>query len=261
MSPELAMSAPTPVTYGDYLRLPELLAPQHPRSTPPAHDELLFITVHQAYELWFRQMLTELTDARDRLIAGESHLPRLRLRRCHVIERLLLEQFDILDTMAPQDFLQFRRALGSSSGAQSAQFHEIELLSGSKDRRGLRLCRSGTEAERRRLRRRLSEPTLWDGFLTVVANSGFTSTTKEDRMAAYLEIARNREDHTALWELAEALIEHDQAWSALWSRHALTVQRQIGMKPGTAGSTGGAYLTSRLDRRFYPELWELRFLL
>src|SRR5205807_6150045 len=133
-SPESLTSSPgTSPTYGDYLRLPDLLAQQCPRSTPPVHDELLFITVHQTYELWFRQMLIELTDARDRLMRGETYLPRLRLQRCHVVERLLVSQFDVLDTMSPFDFLQFRHGLGSSSGIQSVQFHEIELLSGLND--------------------------------------------------------------------------------------------------------------------------------
>jgi tryptophan 2,3-dioxygenase len=220
------------LTYSDYLRLPDLLGQRHPRSTE--HDELLFITVHQSCELWFRQILTELIAARDDMLAGESYTPRQRLRRCHAIERVLAGHFDVLDTMAPPDFLRFRGALGSASGAQSTQFRQIELLSGRCKR----------------------EPTVWDGFLAVLTKAGFLVATKADRAEAYQEIAANRADHDALWELAEALLDHDQAWSMFRQRHILTVERQIGRRPGTAGTSGATSLTGR--DRFYPELWELR---
>ncbi|TDV41102.1 tryptophan 2,3-dioxygenase family protein [Actinophytocola oryzae] len=219
-------------TYSEYLRLPELLGQRHPRSTE--HDELLFITVHQTCELWFRQMLTELTAARDDLLAGETYPPRSRLRRCHTIARMLATHFDVLDTMAPQDFLRFRDALGTASGLQSAQFRQIELLS----------ARGGRE------------PTLWDGFLTVLGKAGFSVATRAERSAAYGEIAMNRREHQALWELAEALVDHDQAWSMFRQRHVHTVERQIGSRPGTGGTAGAVSLTGR--GHFYPELWELR---
>jgi tryptophan 2,3-dioxygenase len=222
-------------TYSDYLRLPELLNQRHPRSTE--HDELLFITVHQACELWFRQILTELTAARDDLLAGDSYAPRARLRRCHRIERMLAGHFDVLDTMAPPDFVRFRDALGNASGQQSAQYHQIELLS----------ARSKTEL------------TLWDGFLAVLVKAGFLVETRADRFDAYREIATNRPDHEALWELSEALIDHDQAWSMFRQRHLHTVERQIGRKPGTGGTRGAKALTGR--DHLYPELWELRSVL
>ena len=104
------------LTYGAYLRLPELLDQQVPESSPPAHDELLFITIHQVYELWFKLLLAELTDARDRMLAGETYLPRVRLERCHVVERVLVNQVDVIDTMTPQDFLAFRTKLAPASG-------------------------------------------------------------------------------------------------------------------------------------------------
>src|SRR5262249_3116175 len=115
------------LSYGSYLRLPELLAQQVPQSDPPAHDELLFITVHQVYELWFKQLLYELDNARDRMLAGETYQPRLRLQRAHVLERLLVEQVGLLETMTPQDFLQFRSHLAPASGFQSVQFRELEF--------------------------------------------------------------------------------------------------------------------------------------
>jgi tryptophan 2,3-dioxygenase len=215
------------LTYADYLRLPELLGQQRPRTRE--HDELLFITVHQACELWFRQILAELAGARDDMRAGETYLPRLRLRRCGTIERMLAAHFDVVDTMAPPDFLRFRDALGTASGAQSAQFHQIE---------------------------RLSSRDVWDGFLAVLAKAGFAVETRVERAKAYREIANNRIEHESLWELAESLVDHDHAWSMFRQRHVHTVERQIGRKPGSAGTSGAAWLSGR--GHFYQELWESR---
>ena len=193
----------------------ELLDQQAPGSDPPAHDELLFITIHQVYELWFKLLLAELTDARDRMLAGESYLPRVRLERCHAVERVLVSQVDVIDTMTPQDFLAFRNRLAPASGFQSSQFREIEFLSGLRDPGYLRRFRGLTEDERARLGRRLAEPSLWDGFMTVLTKAGFPVDTVEQRFDAYLRIARDRERYGPLWDLAEALVDHDQAWS-LW---------------------------------------------
>jgi tryptophan 2,3-dioxygenase len=249
------------LTYGTYLRVAELLDQQLPESDPPAHDELLFITIHQVYELWFKLLLAELTDARDRMLAGESYLPRVRLERCRVVERLLVSQVDVIDTMTPQDFLVFRSKLAPASGFQSSQFREIEFLSGLKDPSYLRRFRGLSEAERGRLERRLAEPSLWDGYLAVLANAGFAVGTVDERMAAYVRIAQDRERYGQLWDLAEAMVDHDQAASLWRARHVLMAERQIGTKPGTGGSAGGAYLRSRVELRFYPELWEMRSLL
>jgi tryptophan 2,3-dioxygenase len=246
------------LTYGTYLRLADLLAQQVTESDPAAHDELLFITIHQVYELWFKLVLSELTDARDRMLDGESYLPRVRLARCHTIERVLVEQVDVIDTMTPQDFLVFRTKLAPASGFQSAQFREIEFLSGLKDPGYLRRFRGLGADEEARLRRRLDEPSLWDGFLAVLAKEGFAVGTAAERFAAYGAIAGDRSRYGALWDLAEAMLDHDQSW-ALWrARHVLMAERQIGTKAGTGGSTGGAYLRTRTPLRFYPELWELR---
>ena len=246
------------LTYGGYLRLAELLGAQVPQASPPAHDELLFISIHQAYELWFKLVLAELTDARDRMLAGETYLPRLRLDRCLTVQRVLVSQVDVIDTMTPQDFLAFRTNLAPASGFQSAQFREIEFLSGLKDPGFLERFRGLTEPERRRLANRLAEPSLWDGFLAVLRHAGFGVAARDDRFAAYATIARDRERYGQLWDLAEALLAHDQSW-ALWrARHVLMAERQIGAKPGTGGSAGGGYLRPRVELRFYPELWELR---
>jgi tryptophan 2,3-dioxygenase len=246
------------LTYGEYLRLADLLAAQVPESDPPAHDELLFITIHQVYELWFQLLLAELTDARDRMLAGEAYLPRVRLARCIAVERVLVAQVDVIDSMTPQDFLVFRSKLAPASGFQSAQFREIEFLSGLRDPLYLRRFRGLTSIERDRLERRLNEPSLWDGYLELLRHNGFRVDEREERFAAYLEIANDRERYGPLWDLAESLVDHDQAWSLWRARHVLMAERQIGTKPGTGGSAGGAYLRSRIDLRFYPELWELR---
>jgi tryptophan 2,3-dioxygenase len=246
------------LTYGTYLHLAELLDQQVPESDPPAHDELLFITIHQVYELWFKLLLGELIDARDRMLAGESYLPRVRLERCRAVERVLVGQVDVIDTMTPQDFLVFRTKLAPASGFQSAQFREIEFLSGLKDPGYLARFRGLTGAERQRLQCRLDEPSIWDGFLAVLAKEGFDVSTRDSRAVALLAIAADRSRYGQLWDLAEALVDHDQAW-ALWrARHVLMAERQIGTKSGTGGSAGGAYLRTRIEHRFYPELWELR---
>jgi tryptophan 2,3-dioxygenase len=246
------------LTYGAYLHLADLLDQQVPETEPPAQDELLFITIHQVYELWFKLLLDELTDARDRLLAGESYLPRMRLDRCKAIERVLVGQVDVIDTMTPQDFLAFRNKLAPASGFQSAQFREIEFISGLKDPSYLNRFRGLTTVERQQLQRRLDEPSLWDGFLAVLRHAGFVVDTEDQRFAAYSEIAKDRARFGPIWDLAEALVDHDQAW-ALWrARHVLMAERQIGTKMGTGGSAGGGYLRSRVELRFYPELWELR---
>jgi tryptophan 2,3-dioxygenase len=256
------------LSYGSYLRLPELLSQQRPQSArpseaggphpSPAHDELLFITVHQVYELWFKLLLHELEDARDGMLAGDGYLPRLRLRRTHEVQRVLLEQVDVLETMTPQDFLAFRAILAPASGFQSVQYREIEFLSGAKDPAYVNRLGHASPAERERLRRRLAEPTLWDGYVALLATAGFDVDTVEQRRVALIEVSRDQHRYGPLWDLAEALIEHD-GLSARWrSRHVLMVERQIGTKSGTGGSSGAPYLRRRLDLRFYPELWEVR---
>ncbi|GAA1637616.1 tryptophan 2,3-dioxygenase [Catellatospora bangladeshensis] len=249
------------LTYGSYLRVPQLLAQQVRMAGPEAHDELLFITIHQAYELWFKLLLHELEDARDRMLAGEGYLPRVRLERCHVVEQLLVQQVDVIDTMTPQDFLAFRTVLAPASGFQSAQFREIEFISGLKDPAFLDRLRGLERGEEQRLRRRLAEPTLWDGYLALLRAHGFATEPEDALTASLVTVAHDRERHGALWDLAEALLAHDQA-CALWrARHVLMAERQIGTKTGTGGSAGSPYLRSRLEARFYPALWHLRAVL
>ena len=246
------------LTYGTYLRLPELLDQQVPLADPPAHDELLFITVHQVYELWFQQLLHELAAARDAMDADQTWRARHLMQRAQVIERLLVTQVDVIETMTPQDFLQFRSTLAPASGLQSVQFRELEFLSGAKDDRFVARFRSLTDAERERLSRRLAEPSLWDSYLGLVARRGLDVSSEERTCESLLTIARDRAAYDDLWQLAEGLLSHDEV-AALWrARHVQMVERQIGTKSGTGGSTGAPYLHRRVPLRYYPMLWELR---
>ncbi|MFJ5260745.1 tryptophan 2,3-dioxygenase family protein [Streptomyces sp. NPDC088387] len=244
------------LTYAAYLRLPALLGQQAPRAGGAAHDEHLFIAVHQVHELYFKLLLTELTDARDRMLAGETAVAVERMRRCGRIAQTLLGALDLLDTMAPGDFRAFRGALGTASGAQSAQFHEIEALSGRMDvadaGRGAWL----TAAERARLDRRLLEPTLWDGFLAALGAEGLVCGSRTERMRAYDRMAAG--DAGPADELTAALLEYDRAWASWRERHVGVVVRQLGGERGSGGSSGAAYLRSRAAHRFFPELWEAR---
>jgi tryptophan 2,3-dioxygenase len=258
------------LTYGSYLRLPELLSQQVPQVSPPVHDELLFIVVHQCYELWFRQLLHELTAVRDTMLdrspvddlgppgGRPTWLARHLLHRVHVIERLLVSQVDVLETMTPQDFGEFRSALAPASGFQSVQFRELEFLSGAKEPEFVARFRALSEAEQGRLAARLAEPSLWDAYVDLLASRGLAVATDAELLDSLVLVARNRQRYDDLWELAEDLLTHDEL-AGLWrGRHVQMVERQIGTKSGTGGSTGAPYLHGRVPLRYYPLLWELR---
>jgi tryptophan 2,3-dioxygenase len=256
------------LTYGSYLRLPDLLAAQQLASDPPAHDELLFITIHQAYELWFQQLLHEAQTVRDALVSTEAAsggrdlwFCRHLLTRMHVIERVLVHQIDVLETMTPQDFLQFRQRLAPASGFQSVQYRELEFLSGAKDPAYVNRFRGLTDAERSRLDRRLAEPTLWDGFVHVLGEAGLDTSSADAITTSLRAVALDRSSYADLWGLAEALLEHDELAAAWRARHVVMVERMIGAKTGTGGSTGAGYLRTRLELKYYPLLWELRSVL
>jgi tryptophan 2,3-dioxygenase len=234
------------LSYGSYLRIPDLLNLQEGLSAE--HDELLFIVAHQVYELWFKVVLFELDAARDRIDADDIFFARHHLRRVHVIEQLLVEQIEVLETMSPQDFLAFRSQLAPASGFQSVQFREIEFLSGLKEPKYLARIEA-TPDEASRLRRRLDEPSVDDAFRGLVKRRGVTS---------LLDIFRDREHHGDLFDLCEALLDHDEAFAHWRARHVLMVERQIGSKTGTGGSSGAEYLRTTLGKRFYPELWDVR---
>ena len=234
------------LSYGSYLKIPELLSLQ--KILSDEHDELLFIVAHQVYELWFRLILHELEAVRDSIDAGGIFTANHRLRRVRVIEELLVKQIGVLETMSPQDFLAFRYKLAPASGFQSVQFREIEFLSGLKNPAYLERLEA-TPEEKERLARRLAEPSLGDALKAIIERRGSPS---------LLQIYQDREHFGDLFSLCEALLDHDEAFAEWRSRHVLMVERQIGSKPGTGGSSGARYLHSTLAKRFYPELWELR---
>jgi len=252
------------LTYGSYLRLPQLLDSQHLESDPPAHDELLFITIHQAYELWFKQLLHETGAARDAMLAatGEAsdrvwwaqHL----FNRVHVIERVLVHQVDILETMTPQDFLEFRQRLAPASGFQSVQFRELEFLSGAKDPTYVRRFRGLTPAEEERLAARLAEPSLWDAFVHVLDARGLAAGSDDEIRTSMRTVAHDRSSYADVWALSDALLQHDELAASWRARHVVMVERMIGAKSGTGGSSGATYLRGRLPLQYYPLLWELR---
>jgi tryptophan 2,3-dioxygenase len=245
------------LSYGSYLRVGDLLAQQVFESDPPAHDELLFIVIHQVYELWFKQLLHELTHARDGMLAGETYVPRHALQRCHAIERVLVEQVAVLETMTPQDFLAFRSLLAPASGFQSVQFREIEFLSGKRDASVVARLKL-SDGERDRLEQRLAAPTLWDAYCALLAARGLPVGDEETRRTSLLAVARDRESYGDLWDVAEGLVTHDELVGQWRARHVDMVERQIGTKSGTGGSSGAPYLRRSLGVRFFPELWELR---
>jgi tryptophan 2,3-dioxygenase len=234
------------LSYATYLRLLELLQLQN--GLTEEHDELLFIVAHQAYELWFKVVLHELGGARSRIAADDLSYARHLLRRVYVIEKLLVEQIEVLETMSPQDFLAFRSQLAPASGFQSVQFREIEFLSGLKEPRFLTRIEASPE-ETNRLRKRLEEPSLADAFRDLLRRRG---------SPALRDVFMDHNRYADLYDLSEALMDHDATF-ALWrARHVLMVERQIGGKPGTGGSSGAEYLRSTLGKRFFPELWEVR---
>src|SRR3954471_1291446 len=250
------------LTYGSYLRLPQLLDSQHLESDPPAHDELLFITIHQVYELWFKQLLHEVGAARDAM-SGAGGPNRLwwaqhLLTRVHVIERTLVQQVDVLETMTPQDFLEFRQRLAPASGFQSVQFRELEFLSGAKDERYVERFRGLTEDEKGRLARRLEEPSLWDAFLEVLRARGLPTGSDDEIQESLRTVAHTREQYADIWAVSEALLQHDELAANWRARHVTMVERMIGSKSGTGGSSGSEYLRGRLPLRYYPLLWGLR---
>ncbi|MDH4111568.1 MAG: tryptophan 2,3-dioxygenase family protein [Actinomycetota bacterium] len=244
------------LTYGSYLKIPELLSLQHLKSEPPVHDELLFIVVHQAYELWFKQLLFELEAARHAMVADRPERARHLLARVRAIERVLIEHIEVLKTMTPQDFLEFRAVLTPASGFQSAQFREIEFVSGLKDERFLDDLAPGSD-ERARLVRRLEAPTVWDGFVSLMRTHGYPMPDDDApaRAASLVEMARARGE---VFAVSEGLVDHDEALAQWRYLHVLMVEREIGAKRGTGGSSGVSYLRSTLDKRCFPELWGLR---
>jgi aminocarboxymuconate-semialdehyde decarboxylase len=264
------------LTYSSYLRVPDLLLLQQPQSVPQHHDEMLFIIVHQTYELWFKELLHDLdavvTNLRATGTDPQSHdavyeAARL-LRRCTEITRVLVEQFTILETMLPTHFLAFRGKLEPASGFQSEQFRELEFLCGLKDEKMLRYHRPTPEAHAQ-LERRLREPSLHDVFFDALRAMGkveiVADATERERFdaraRAVLSLYRDEHAHRDWIDVCERLTEFDELVVSWRLRHIQLVERIIGVRMGTGGSAGSSYLKLTLDKKFFPELWEARTLL
>jgi tryptophan 2,3-dioxygenase len=254
------MSKLAGLTYNSYLKVDELLSLQHVLSEPPEHDELLFIIVHQVHELWFKQMLHEIEAAMAHLGSDELLKARKNFRRIHAIQRLLEQQVDVLETMTPQEFNGFRDRLDPASGFQSAQFREIEFICGSR-KTGYLQYLEPTGGEHARLERRLNEPTLYDALKALLVRRGFATATPEVLVETFRTIYEESEQRYDLYMLLEDFIEFDERFLIWRGRHVRMVERMIGMKPGTGGSLGVAYLERTLEKKFFPELWQVRTLL
>jgi tryptophan 2,3-dioxygenase len=245
------------LSYNKYLKVPELLALQQTLSDPVSHDELLFIIIHQTYELWFKQILHEIDATIGWLNEGRAFRVNHSLRAVIGIEKLLVTQIHILESMAQIGFLEFRDKLNPASGFQSMQFRELEFVSGQKDETILEAFRSD-EFATKRLKMRLAQPSLGDAFWAMLGRKGFNVASHEERVAAIVKILTHPEDNGDLFVMQDLLIEHDEN-IALWrSHHVLMVERMLGMKPGTGGSEGVGYLMTTLRKKFFPELWEAR---
>jgi tryptophan 2,3-dioxygenase len=259
-----------PLSYNKYLRVSELIALQNCLSAPEHHDELLFIAIHQAYELWFKVILHEL-DAAIQLMSADGAVAAERtLRRVVEIEKLLVNQIHILETMTPISFLGFREKLNPASGFQSMQFREIEFSSGLKDQGILHEFR-GDQFAYERLRARFEAATLADAFYELLRRRGLDAPANDEsleqeenkkrygrRTRAVLEILTHFEERNQEFRLAEALLEHDEFFSLWRSHHIKMVERMVGGKRGTGGSEGIGYLRTTIEKRFFPELWEAR---
>jgi tryptophan 2,3-dioxygenase len=245
------------LSYGSYLKVDELIALQRPLSRPAHHDEMLFIIIHQVYELWFKQVLHEVDAAMPALDRDDLPAVSKHFRRIHAIQRVLEQQVDILETMAPQEFNEFRDHLNPASGFQSVQFRELEFACGLRRTEILKLVELD-DAQRARLELRATSPSLYDRVKALLARRGFAVATAAELVESYRQIYSDEAAHYDLYRLLEDLIEFDERF-ALWrSRHVLMVERMIGQRPGTGGSSGAQYLRGTLERRFFPELWEVR---
>ncbi len=257
------------LSYGSYLKVPDLISLQHPQSENEAHDELLFIIIHQAYELWFKQILFELDKAGECMDGDDPFEAARLLQRVDRIEGVLIQQIHILETMTPRDFLSFRKVLNPASGFQSVQFREVEFVTGMKSEQILQSV-TCSEDEEARLRRRLDEPSLRDRFYRLLQRKGFdVEVTDDDTDEAVSQrtieemsrLFKHPDDYYNLYTLAEALVQHDQNLLLWRYHHVRVVERLIGAKIGTGGSAGVRYLEKTLGKRAFPVIWAARGLL
>src|SRR5437867_3290927 len=254
-------------TYGSYLKIDELLSLQQPRSEGPEHDELLFIIIHQVYELWFKELLHEFDRVSRVLTGDEPHRAQHTLKRILTILKVMVAQLDILETMTPLEFLSFRARLEAASGFQSDQFRQIEFMLGAKSEAAIARFPEASRA-REALVRRYQAATLWDAFLHYLSREGYPipashlsrdvtvpAEASPEIQKILIDVYR-RDPKSA--ELCERLVDLDEGLQEWRYRHVKMVERTIGMKRGTGGSAGTAYLAGTLGRPLFPDLWEIR---
>ncbi len=245
------------LSYNEYLKVRALLGLQQTLSDPPSHDELLFIIIHQTYELWFKQILHEIDASIKWLNEGRPFRVNHSLRAVVGIEKVLVTQIHILETMAQVGFLEFRDKLNPASGFQSMQFRELEFVSGAKDEKILKVFEHDDFAHKR-LSERFNAPTLGDSFWAMLGRNGFTVESHEEKVQSIVEILTHPEKHSDYFIMQDLLIEHDENIVMWRYHHILMVERMLGMKKGTGGSEGVGYLMTTLSKKFFPELWEAR---
>ncbi len=253
------------LTYSSYLALDEVLAAQHPRSDE--HDELLFIVIHQVYELWFKQMLHELTGLQDRLEAGDTPRALQTLGRVRAILKVAVAQVDVLETMTPRQFSSFRDRLDASSGFQSEQFRELEATLGRRDRRVFEHYPAGSVG-RERIAAAMSRPSVFDSFLRYLTTQGYDAppaaldrdltTPWEPSAEVQALLLRAYADESGAAQVAERLVDLDEGLQEWRYRHVKMVERTIGAKMGTGGSSGATYLWSTVTHQLFPDLWAIR---
>jgi tryptophan 2,3-dioxygenase len=268
--PQHPPDATVHLSYGRYLHLDEILSAQHPVSVPEHHDELLFILQHQTSELWLKLVLHELGAVRRRLAADELRPALKGLARVKHIQRCLTEQWSVLATLTPTEYAEFRSFLGTSSGFQSYQYRAIEFTLGNKDRRMLRVFDDDPPALRL-LTEALAAPTVYDEFLRLLARRGHPVPPEivdrdvtqpwelhPELVGVIADIYRNAERYWTAYEACEELVDLEENFQLWRFRHLKTVERTIGGKRGTGGSSGVAFLRAALDVTFFPELYAVR---
>ncbi len=263
----LAMTE-APMTYARYLALDTLLQSQHPQSE--LDDEMLFIIIHQTKELWLKQMIRELQLAQSQ-IRNDALIPAYKaLARVSRIQAVMTLSWDVLSTMTPSDYTRFRHVLGPSSGFQSDQFRTVEFMLGLKDANHLKFQNDRPEA-RAAMVAALTGPSIWDDSIIALARAGIDVPLNQlerdwaqphvfspEVEAGFLQVYRDTERYWELYQLAEKLVDLDDAMATWRHKHVITVERIIGGKRGTGGTAGVSYLTSTLTKRAFPELWSLR---
>ena len=255
------------VTYGSYLAIDELLALQRPRSEGPEHDEMLFIVIHQVYELWFKQVLHEVDHVIVLLDARDPYRAQHSLKRILTILKVLVAQLDILETMTPLEFQSFRQRLEAASGFQSDQFRQLEFVLGNKSQGAIDRFPAGGRAWQA-LAERFGRPTLWDAFLKYLSREGYAIPApllardvtarvepSQELQATLIDLYRRDPKHA---EMCERLVDLDEGLQEWRYRHVKMVQRTIGAKMGTGGSSGAQYLATTLMTPIFPDLWEIR---